>query len=115
MDFAPIYLVQRFFYRAVDFFHHWYVDGSRAIGHRFIAAMEEADRSLAVKITAQHFFRPLYGDYSPVGRVVGVIFRAGRIVIGLVVYAVIAVLFLLFYLAWLAVPATIIFYAARGL
>ena len=77
--------------------------------------MEEADRSLAVKITAQHFFRPLYGDYSPVGRVVGVIFRAGRIVIGLVVYAVIAVLFLLFYLAWLAVPATIIFYAARGL
>ncbi|MGC9968299.1 MAG: hypothetical protein ABSC29_01030 [Minisyncoccia bacterium] len=115
MDFAPVYLVQRFFYRLVDFFRHWYIDGSRAVGHRFITALEEADRSLAVKITLRYFFRPLYGDYTVVGRILGIVFRTGRILIGAVVYAVIAAFFLLFYLAWLAAPIVIIFYATRGL
>lgn len=115
MDFAPAYLIERFFYRIIDLFHHWYVDGSRVIGHRFITALEAADRSLALKITIRYFFQPLYRDYSVVGRILGVIFRTGRILIGAVVYAVIAVLFLAFYLAWLAAPVIIIFYAARGL
>lgn len=115
MDFAPVYLIQRLFYRFVDFFHHWYVDGSRAIGHSFIGTLESADRSLALKITLKYFFRPLYGDYSPVGRVLGIIFRTFRILIGAVVYAVVAALFVAFYVAWLAVPAVIIIYAAKGL
>lgn len=114
MDFAPVYLIQRFFYRFVDFFHHWYVDGSRVIGHRFMTALTEADRSLALKITLRYFFRPLYGDYTVIGRILGIIFRTGRIIIGAVVYVVIAFLFLLLYLAWLAVPAVIIIYAAKG-
>lgn len=115
MDFAPVYLVERFFYRLINFFHHWYVDGSRMIGHRFITALEEADRSLALKITIRYFFQPLYRDYSVIGRILGVIFRTGRILIGAAIYAAVAVLFLAFYLAWLAAPAVIIFYAARGL
>jgi len=115
MGFAPAYLVQRFFFRLGDFFHHWYVDGSRVIGHRFVTALEAADRSLAIRVTLRYFFMPLYRDYTVIGRILGVIFRTGRILIGLVVYAIIVSLFLLFYLAWLAVPAVIIFYALKGL
>jgi len=115
MDFAPIYLIQRLFYRLIDFFHHWYVDGSRVIAHRFISTLEVADQSFAVKITLRYFFQPLYRDYTIIGRVLGIIFRSGRILIGLAVYLVIAALFLLFYFAWLAVPAVILFYAARNL
>lgn len=115
MDFAPVYLLERAWYRFVDFFHHWYVDGSRVIGHRFVTALEETDRSLAIKVTILHFFEPLYKDYTVIGRILGVIFRTFRIVIGLVVYAVIVALFLLFYLAWLATPAVIIYYAVRRL
>lgn len=115
MEFAPVYLLQRAWYRFVDFFHHWYVDGSRAIGHRFVTALERADRSLAVRVTFLHFFEPLYKDYTVVGRILGVIFRTFRILIGLAVYAVIVALFLLFYLAWLAVPAVIIFNVIRAL
>ncbi len=115
MDFAPVYLLQRAWYRFADFFHHWYVDGSRAIGHRFLTALERADRSLAIRVTVTHFFEPLYKDYTVVGRILGVIFRTIRIMIGAAVYAVIVALFLLFYLAWLAVPALIIFNAARTL
>lgn len=114
MAFAPAYLVWRFIYRFIDAFHHWYVDGSRAIGHRFVETLATADRSLAIKETARHFFQPLYRDYTAVGRVLGVIFRTGRILVGVVVYAVVAVFFALFYLAWLALPAALIFYAATG-
>lgn len=115
MIFAPVYLIQRFFYRLIDFFHHWYVDGSRVIGHRFMEALARTDRSLAIKVTFRHFSEPLYRDYTVIGRVLGVIFRTGRIAIGLVIYAAIAALFLLFYLAWLAAPIVILLYAARGL
>jgi hypothetical protein len=115
MDFFPVYLVQRFIYRIYDFLHHWYIDGSRAIAHRFISALESADRSFAVKITLIHFFEPLYKDYSGVGRVVGVIFRAGRIVIGSIAYLVITIFFAVVYVAWLAIPAVILYYAVRSL
>ena len=110
MDFAPVYLVQRLLYRAVDFFHHWYVDGSRAIAHKFINTLETADQSFAVKITLRHFFEPLYGDYSPVGRVVGTIFRTGRVIIGGVFYLLITIFFALVYLVWIFIPAVILLY-----
>lgn len=115
MDFAPVYLLERAWYRFADFFHHWYVDGSRVIGHRFITALEKTDRSLAIKVTFRYFFQPLYKDYTVIGRILGVIFRTLRIAIGAVVYLVILTLFLLFYAAWLATPAVIIFYAVRRL
>ena len=115
MDFAPVYLLQRFLYRVVDFFHHWYVDGSRAIAHRFIGALEAADRSLALKITIRYFFQPLYKDYTVIGRILGIIFRTGRILIGAVVYLVVIALFALCYVAWVALPVIILAYAARGI
>ena len=115
MDFAPVYLIQRFFYHLVNFFHHWYVDGSRNIGHRFVTTLEGTDQTLAIRITVRHFFEPLYRDYTIIGRILGVIFRTGRILIGGVIYALITLIFLLFYLAWIATPVLILFYAARGL
>ena len=110
-----MYLVQRFFYRLFDFFHHWYVDGSRSIGHSFVSALESADRSFAVKITLQHFFEPLYRDYTAIGRILGFFFRTGRIIIGAIVYLFITLFFAAVYVAWLAIPAVILFYAARNL
>jgi hypothetical protein len=115
MDFAPVYLVARFFYRILDFFHHWYVDGSRVIAHKFISTLEDADRSLALKITLRYFFQPLYKDYTIIGRILGFVFRSIRIVIGAVVYLLVAMLFALFYLAWVAAPITILIYAASAL
>lgn len=115
MDFAPAYLVGRLIYRFIDFFHHWYVDGSREIAHRFITSLAETDRSLALKVTLRHLTEPLYGDYSAVGRVLGVIFRLGRILVGVVAYLFIAIVFILFYLAWMLLPLVLLFYAARSI
>lgn len=115
MDFSVVYLVRRFAYHFLDFFHHWYVDGSRVIGRRFMATLTAADRSLAVAVTLRHFFEPLYKDYTVIGRILGVVFRSARILIGVVAYLLLFLLFLAAYLVWLAVPAVIIFYAARNL
>lgn len=115
MDFAPLYLVQRFFYRVADFFHHWYVDGSRAIAHKFMGTLEEIDQTLAIKVTLRYFFEPLYKDYTAIGRMLGVIFRSARIAIAGAVYLLIAAFFALLYLAWIAFPIAILFYAAKSI
>ena len=114
MDFAPVYLVGRFIYRFIDFFHHWYYDGSRAIAHRFVEALSITDESLAIRVTIRHFTQPLFRDYTVIGRILGVIFRSGRVALGAVVYLFMTVLFGVFYLAWIALPAAVIFYAAKG-
>ncbi len=110
MDFALGYLVQRFFYRFLDFFHHWYVDGSRAIGHRFIGTLESLDRTIALRVTVRYLFQPLYRDYTVIGRILGFIFRVLRILIGLVLYCVVAAVYAAFYVGWLVLPALAIFY-----
>ncbi|MEK9180407.1 MAG: hypothetical protein AAB897_03270 [Patescibacteria group bacterium] len=111
MDFALIYLLQRFFLRLADFFHHWYVDGSRNIFHYFISLLENLDQTFALRVTLRHFFQPLYKDYTIVGRILGIIFRSGRVLIAFLFYLVIAAAFAIVYFAWLILPPAILFYA----
>src|SRR6267154_172114 len=98
MDFSLVYLAQRFFYRTFDFFHHWYIDGSRAFGRTFIATLTGIDETMAFAITLRYFFQPLYKDYTIMGRILGVIFRTGRILIGAFVYLFIIAVFAAAYL-----------------
>lgn len=115
MDFSVVYLAQRLVYRIAGFFKHWYVGGSHVIGRRFMATLASADRSFAVAITVRHFFEPLYKDYTVIGRILGVVFRTGRILIGGMVYLVIVIIYAAIYLVWLAIPAAILFNAVRYL
>lgn len=114
MNFALFYLIHRFFYRLGDFFHHWYVDGSRQFIHRFVSFLERLDRTLAIRITFRYLFQPLYKDYTAIGRILGFIFRSVRILIGAAVYAFFAALFLAIYAAWLLLPPLLIAYAASN-
>jgi hypothetical protein len=113
MEFSPVYLARRMLYRVVDFFHHWYVDGSQSLVHRFVGILESMDETLAIAITARHFFEPLYKDYTIIGRILGVIFRSIRIFIGLIVYTFVGAIFVIIYAAWVAIPAVLLFYAFR--
>ena len=116
MDFSIVYLARRFIYRFLDFFHHWYVDGSYVIGRHFMATLTAADQSFAVAITMRHFFEPLYKDYSIIGRILGIVFRIGaRRDWWCVLSDTRGRVFALVYLVWLAIPAIIIFYAAKNL
>jgi len=106
---ALTFLLRRFFFRIADFFHHWYVDGSKSFFHGFLSLLEFLDRTFAVAVTARFFFSPLYGDYTFIGRVLGVIFRTLRILFGSVVYVLAAVGFAFVYLSWLLIPILIIY------
>jgi hypothetical protein len=73
------------------------------------------DQSLAVAITLRHFFEPLYKDYSVIGRILGIVFRTFRVLIGGVFYILLVIVFGVVYIIWVAIPAVIIFYAAKHL
>jgi hypothetical protein len=92
MDFAPAYLVYRFFYRIFDFFHHWYIDGSQAFWKYFVGALRTTDKKLAAKIS----------------------FRAVRAILGSIGYFFITVAFAVAYTAWLAIPIALLSYVATG-
>ncbi len=72
--------------------------------HVFISFLERLDRTLAVKVTMRHFFEPLYKDYTILGRILGVIFRSGRVVVGGMVYLFFGIIFLAICLIWLLIP-----------
>lgn len=114
MDFSLVYLVTRFFYRIFDFFHHWYVDGSRVFGRKFIGVLTELDKTFALKVTFEHLFEPLYKDYSVIGRILGAIFRTARVLIGFVIYLLIAVIAAALYIIWLAIPMFVVYRITKG-
>lgn len=111
MSFAPVYLIQQGFFRIYEFFRHWYADGSRFLGHAFISSLERLDRFFAVRITLRYFFEPLYKDYTFVGRILGVIFRSIRVLLGALVYLAVTAFFITIYAFWLALPLAVLTHA----
>lgn len=113
MNFAAVYLLNKLVYIPVAFAHHWYVDATRAFLHAYVSTLENLDGTFAVYVTLKHYLEPLYKDYSIVGRVLGIIFRSFRILIGGAVYFVVSAAFFVAYVVWAIVPVTLFFYAIR--
>ena len=114
MTLAPLYLIQRFFYRIFEFLRHWYVGGFLAAVHQTLNVLERLDRVLALKITLRYIFKPLYQDYSPLGYFLGFIFRGGRLLIGGLVYLVVILIATVLYIGWAAVPIFIVYQGFYG-
>ena len=112
MNFAVVYIINRFFYRLIDFFHNWYVHGSKFLIHRFVSVLEEIDRTVAIKVTLRYFFQPLYKDYTIVGRILGIVFRSGRLLVGGLIYLVLILFFVVIYAVWIILPPAVLIYAA---
>jgi hypothetical protein len=106
--FSLFYATEQFFLRILDFFSHWYIGGIGAIRRRMSATFRLLERSLALRLTFKHFFEPLYGDYSLVGRIVGPIFRVLRMFFAAALYLFLFACFLIFALAWALLPPFLI-------
>lgn len=104
-----VYLANRFLYRLIEFFRHWYQNSFRLYGHFVISTLEKLDQSLAFKITLKHLFEPLYQDRTFLGYILGFIFRVGRLIIGGAVHLFIITIALGLYLIWLLIPIFIIY------
>ena len=108
-------MINRLLFRFITFFHDWYVHGSRFIGHHLIEILSSLDQTFALKVTLKYLLRPLYKDYTIVGRILGPIFRVGRVLIGAVMYVVIIAIFLAVYIIWVSIPILIMLYALSEL
>jgi hypothetical protein len=106
--FFVFYLLKQAGFRLVQFLKHWYVDGFLYFWRKTFGVLGGLDRSLAVKITARHWLKPLYQDRTIVGYILGFIFRTGRIIFGSLIYAIIFAIGIGLYLAWALAPAALI-------
>lgn len=102
------YLLERFVYRVFEFFRRWYFLAGKEIVHAAIRRLASLDRKFALKITFIHFFVPLYGDESFIGRILGVIFRSIRIVTALVVYFFVIAGAFAAYAVWVFIPVFLV-------
>lgn len=109
MDFFIIYLAERAFHRIFEFFRHWYIRGFLNFSHKAVEVLEGLDQTFALKITIRNFFAPLFGDYTILGRILGFIFRSGRIFIGSIVYSIVILFFIVAFSFWAFIPVFIIF------
>ncbi len=112
---AFIYIINRVFYRFVDFWQHWYIGSFKIANHILLSLLERLDRRIALKITFKNFFQPLYQDRSFIGYVLGFIFRTIRLFFGGIFYLFVVILVLTAYLFWLVIPLLIIFEIIKGI
>ena len=115
MNFAVVYLVQRFFYRIWVFIHDWYVGSFLFIGKACIDTLERLDRTWALAITVRNLFQPLYQDRTVIGRILGFIFRSLRSALAMIFYLFVICFFVAVYLAWVILPAYILWRGLSGL
>jgi len=109
MNFTAVYLIERFFYRILEFLRHWYIKSIRIYSNFVINCFESMDRVFAWKITAKNVFKPLYGDYSVVGYVFGFLFRVVRLAITTAIYACVFIIAVLLYIIWLLLPPFLLY------
>jgi len=104
-----LYLFNRFLLRITEFLKHWYFDAFKIYSHFIFSLLERVDRKLAFKITLRNLFQPLYQDESFIGHILGFCFRITRLASGGFIYLILITIFILLYLAWVAVPFYILF------
>ncbi len=100
MNFAPAYILERFFYRLYRFLYHWYVKSAKIYSNFILNLLNRIDYQLAWKITLRHLLEPLYKDYSPLGYVLGFGFRFLRLVSAGIFYLLFFAFAILLYLIW---------------
>jgi hypothetical protein len=103
------YLASEFVRRPLVFLRRWYVDATEI----FWAAVAEhaagVDRIFAVKIMLRTLFLPLYGDYTIIGRILGPIFRFGRIILTLPFFAIYYGAAVALWLWWVLIPPYLLY------
>ena len=88
----------------MNFFCFWYVQSSKDFWNKEISFIRGIERDMGVLINLKLMFQPIFGDYSYMGRVIGPIFRLGRILIGFIIMAVSIAVVVAMYLIWIILP-----------
>lgn len=85
-------------------FYFWYFTSSKDFWHKEIGFLKQIERDIGVIINLKLIFQPIFGDYTYAGRIIGPIFRLGRVLIGFVIMLVSIFVVILIYLIWIILP-----------
>jgi hypothetical protein len=88
----------------MNFFRFWYVESSKDFWNKEISFIRGIERDIGVIINLKLLFQPIFGDYSYMGRVIGPIFRLGRVLVGFAIMAVSIFALIIIYLIWIILP-----------
>lgn len=94
----------KFFKGINQFFYFWYVRSSKDFWHREIGFLKQIERDIGVMINLKLITQPIFGDYTYAGRVIGPIFRLGRVLIGTIIMLASIFVVILIYIIWMILP-----------
>ncbi len=103
------FIFNQIFHEIICFFRRWYLERSEWFWSAVFAFLGVLDKNFAVAINVRLWLQPLYGDYSPVGRILGPILRTLRIVLGGLIYAIVLVIAGSLWLVWLLSIPVVVF------
>jgi len=107
-----IKVIALFFLNDFKFFlSDWFVLKPKAILNLLVEIIKDLDKNFAVVINLKLILKPLYKDYSLIGRIIGPIFRFFRVLVGGTIYLLIAFIFLIVILIWVLILPFIIYQA----
>lgn len=86
------------------YFHHF----PQKILRKYFDNIYSWESSIKLRANLRNFFKPLYGDYSVLGRVIGLVYRTISILFGTIFYSLLFLVYLFFVLIWLGLPIFLI-------
>jgi len=95
-----IFWTKSFFYLP----YFWYVRGTVFFLRSFYRLLVYLDQGFATTLMIRLLFVPLFGDYSLIGRCLALIFRVGRIAVGVVAIIVSQMSLAALFVVWLVGP-----------
>ncbi len=75
MNFSLTYLIGRFLYRILDFFHHWYTDGSRIFFYKLISFLQYLDNECEKNIP-----NPDIAVNNPAGKLIELVNKSSLVI-----------------------------------
>ena len=87
-----------------QFLWFWYVQSSKDFWHREVAFLKQIERDIGVMINLKLILQPIFGDYSYMGRIIGPVFRLGRVLAGTIIMVASIFIVILIYLLWIILP-----------
>ena len=87
-----------------QFFYFWYITSSKNFWHKEIGFLRQIERDIGVMINLKLITQPIFGDYTYAGRVIGPIFRLGRVLVGTIIMIASIFVVILIYMIWIVLP-----------
>ena len=90
--------------KVLPFFSYWYITSATRFLHSLQSAWQATEAQIGIIDTFHNLDKPLFQDYSRQGRIIGFVFRLGRIIAGLLTMAGTAAFYAALYVFWLIFP-----------